>query len=136
MTNLKTILETIGADIEDALPAVLSALGVDNFDEYVNRPPRDTQRVTCSIIYDPDLPFDVYNSTAPVLFYLQLYRKDYEDALLYASAVLDFVKNFDTQKIGFSITDGITIDIIPIERERSTLVYITATFMEPLDSCD
>ena len=136
MINLKEIINTIGAAIEDQLPAILSPLGLADFEEYVYGPPRDDKKNTCAVMYDPQLSIDVLEARLPILFYLQMYQVTYEDALLYTSAVQSFVENYDVHEIGMSIIDGVTIDIIPIERERSTLCYVSVTFLNPKDSCD
>jgi hypothetical protein len=136
MNNFLNIIQTLATALEDNLPPLLIAAGVANFDEYIIGPPRESQTSTLAVMFDPDIPFDAYMSKAPVLFYMQLYRKNYEESLKYTSAVFEFVKNFQEANIDFSYTDEITIDIIPIDRESSTLVYITAIYVNPLDSCD
>ncbi|HQO00686.1 MAG TPA: hypothetical protein PLI62_00345 [Spirochaetota bacterium] len=136
MINLKEIINTIGAAIEDQLPAILSPLGLADFKEYVYGPPRDDKKSTCAVMYDPLLSIDVVEARIPILFYLQLYEIDYETALLYCSAIQNFISGYDAHKIGMLYVDALNIDIIPIERERSTLCYVSVTFVNPKDSCD
>jgi len=136
MINLKNILDTIGADAEDAMPAIVATLGISNFPEYCFGPPRDDKKSTCAVMYDPLLSIDVVEARIPILFYLQLYEIDYETALLYCSAIQNFISGYDAHKIGMLYVDALNIDIIPIERERSTLCYVSVTFVNPKDSCD
>lgn len=136
MINLKNIINTIGADIEDAMPALALSLGIPDFTEYCFGPPRDDKKSTCAVMYDPLLSIDVVEARLPILFYLQLYEVDYETALLYCSAIQSFIAGYDANRIGMVYVDGLNIDIIPIERERSTLCYVSVTFVNPKDSCD
>jgi hypothetical protein len=136
MLSLKTILETIMTDLSDTMPTLLIALGLTDYAEYILGMPRDDLKSTMSVMFDPDIPLDNTMSRLPILFFAQLVSIDYEIALQYADEIIKFIKAFDSQKIKCTLLDSTNMNIIPLERERTTLIYITANFTEPLDSCD
>lgn len=136
MLSLATILNTVMTDLSDTMPTLLAALGLTDYTEYVIGMPRDDLKTTMALMYDPDIPFDNTMSRLPILFFAQLVSIDYETALQYADEIIKFINAFDSYKIRCTILDNINMNIIPLERERTTLIYITANFTEPLDSCD
>lgn len=136
MKKLDNILEIVRQDLEDNIPALLSAQGLTNFPEYQIGQPRDESITTCSVMYAPELPITITDERLPILVYLQLCRIDYLSSLKYTDVVKRYLKNYDLQRIGVSILNDISIDIIPIDRNMNTDIYIIATYSEPLDSCD
>jgi len=136
MLSLKTILETVMTDLSDTMPTLLTALGLDDYFDYLLGMPRDETKSALCVMYDPDIPFDNTMSRLPILFFAQLVQIDYETALQYADEIIKFINAFDSHKIRCEILDNINMNIIPLERERTTLIYITANYTEPLDSCD
>ena len=136
MKSLSEILEIIKADVEANIPDVLNAEGLSDFEKYIIGPTRDSELLTCGIMFDPAMSIDITSRTYPVLYFLQLVQTEYSDALLYADIFNDYILNFDSYKLRATLLDGVQVDIIPMERERVTLIYITATFSEPEDSCD
>jgi hypothetical protein len=137
MKTLYEILNIIATDISTWMPGQLASAGLDDYQVYLIGQPRDAEQTTLSISYDPDIPIDIGNYKFPILFYAQLYKIEYEDALAYTELIKKFVKNYDSgNKIGATLLDGISVNIIPLERESSTLIFLTATYSEPLDSCD
>lgn len=136
MKTLNEILTIIKSDVELVIPPVLAAEGLTNFSKYIIGPARDSAITTCGILFDPMIPIDITNRVYPILYFLQLVQTEYIDALLYADIFNDYILNFDANKIKTTVLQGIQTDIIPMERERATLIYVTATFNEPTDSCD
>lgn len=136
MIQFKTIIDIIGADCEDQLPAILSGLGLSDFQEYVSGPPRDEKKVSLAYMFDPDVTIDPELNSVPVLFYAQLPGINYDDTLLYLSAITEFVENYDPNSFGFPVIFSISIDIIPPDRLGSALLYVSVVYNNPQDSCD
>lgn len=136
MQSLKEILEIIATDAEDYISARLATYPINDFDEYVIGPSRKESNKSLCIMIDPEVSTNVTEERLPVLFYLQMFKTNYTDALLYADVVLEYIKAFDTNIIDMSYIDNISLDIMPIDNNSHTLIYISAIFYNPLDSCD
>jgi hypothetical protein len=136
MKKLLDILEIIQTDLSVAMPVLLAAEGLTDYADYVLGMPRDESKTTCAIMYAPEITIDVTQRRLPICFYLQLCRIDYETSLKYVELLKNFANNYDSQKIGAVLVDNISIDILPLDREMNTDVYLLATYTEPLDSCD
>jgi hypothetical protein len=137
MLSLKTILETIMTGLSTTMPGLLAAKGLTDYTEYIMGMVRDDKKSTITVMYDPDIPLDIKENRIPILYYANLYEIDYKTALLYVDLLLSFIQKYDSgKKIKLTLMTELSLDIIPIERERSTLIYITAIYTEPLDSCD
>jgi len=136
MKKLLDILEIIMIDLSTAMPVLLAAEGLTDYADYVMGMPRDETKTTCSIMFAPEITIDVSQRILPICFYLQLCRIDYETSLKYVELLKNFAKDYDSQKIGAVLVDNVSIDILPLDREMNTDVYILATYSEPLDSCD
>ena len=136
MKSLKEILEIISIDAEDYISAQLATIPLDDFDEYVIGPSRKENNKSLCILIDPEVSVNVTEQRIAVLFYMQMFKTNYTDALLYSDTVLKYIKAFDTNLIGMSYIDNISLDIMPIDNNSHTLIYISAIFYNPLDSCD
>ena len=136
MKSLKEILEIIATDAEDYISAQLAMTPLDDFDEYVIGPSRKENNKSLCILIDPEVSVNVTEQRIAVLFYMQMFKTNYTDALLYSDILLDYIKAFDTNLIDMSYIDNISLDIIPIDNNSHTLIYISAIFYNPLDSCD
>jgi len=136
MKKLLDILEIIMTDLSNTMPGLLVAAGLADYTSYVMGMPRDESKTTCAIMFAPEIVIDVSQRRLPICFYLQLCRIDYETSLKYIELLKNFAINYDSQKIGAVLVDNISIDILPLDREMNTDVYLLATYSEPLDSCD
>ena len=136
MKSLKEILEIISIDAEDYISAQLATIPLDDFDEYVIGPSRKENNKSLCIMIDPEVSVNVTEQRIAVLFYMQMFKTNYTDALLYSDTVLKYIKAFDTNLIDMSYIDNISLDIMPIDNNSHTLIYISAIFYNPLDSCD
>ena len=136
MKSLKEILEIIVTDAEDYISAQLETTPLDDFDEYVIGPSRKENNKSLCIMIDPEANVNVTEQRIAVLFYMQMFKTNYTDALLYSDIVLNYIKAFDTNTINMSYIDNISLDIMPIDNNSHTLIYISAIFYNPLDSCD
>lgn len=136
MKSLKEILEIISIDAEDYISAQLATIPLDDFDEYVIGPSRKENNKSLCILIDPEVSVNVTEQRIAVLFYMQMFKTNYTDALLYSDTVLKYIKAFDTNLIDMSYIDNISLDIMPIDNNSHTLIYISAIFYNPLDSCD
>lgn len=135
MINLDEILEKLQSDLEGAIPALLTAAGLADFSEYVIGPSRK-ERESSLLIYVDALTQNGMQNRLALLFQLQLYAVKLIDASKYAQVVKDYLLEYDWSGIGMTYCDELNIDVWPIERDRTTFVYIDAAIVEPLDSCD
>jgi hypothetical protein len=136
MKKLIDILEIIMTDLSNTMPGLLAAEGLTDYTSYVLGMPRDETKTTCSIMYAPEIIIDISQRRLPICFYLQLCRIDYATSLKYIELLKNFAQDYDSQKVGAVLVDNISIDILPLDREMNTDVYVLATYTEPLDSCD
>lgn len=136
MKQLREIIETLAADAERVIPSALAALGIEDFDEYVMGPSRQEKNKSLCVMIDPDASVSILENRLSVLFYLQLYRARYEDALSYVGCVLGYIRALDSAIIGMSYIENITADIFPMADNSHTLCYVSVSFAEALDDCD
>ena len=135
MNTINEILTAFKTALENNIPALLTAESLDNFDVYTIGQSRD-EKETALCIYKSENAHDNNQNTLTMLFQLQVYRKDYEDAEKYGQVVFDYLKLYDPEEIGMNYIDSIEADSWPIHNNATTLIYIEIKYIEILDSCD
>lgn len=135
MNDLKDILEKLQLDFENDIPALLVAEGVDDFQEYVIGPSRDSEKRALCILVEETNEDDARN-ILEILLHLQLPSIDYLVSTQYEKVVVDYMKSYNLNDLGMNIIDNINVEFWPIENDAVTFVLITILMREELDSCD
>ena len=135
MKTISEILEKFQVDMEAALPALLIAAGVTDFDEYVIGPSRDPENKTMCVYVDA-FSKDAERNTLSMIFQAQLYQVDFTSSSKYAQVISDYLLSYHPDEIEMNILDGVSVEIWPIEADSTTYIYFDVAYTEHLDSCD
>jgi hypothetical protein len=129
------ILTQLKNDLENSLPVLLTAKSLIDFDEYEIGAGKNPDKVGLYVYLD-DGNEDISRKNLSVIFQLQLTGHETLSASKYLSVVWNYLRKYNPFNIGYLILDNINFDFWPIEENSSTIVYVTCTWDEELDSCD
>ena len=127
--------EAIKDKLEADLPALLSAAGLDDFDEYNNKSPlRSDDNEIC--VYINGGQNDVVSNNFAVIVQIQLSGKDLIDE--YHSIVKDYMlENITADIVDMVERVNFIYDIWPYDvHSNNTFAYYEITFEDKLDDCD
>lgn len=116
------------------LPALLTAAGLDDFSEYLNKSPLKSDDKELCVYIDMD-----GNSTDRlefgVLIQAQLYGEDQVQE--YHSVIMPFLENnLSGDVVGFTERTNISSDVWPMEPGGATaFIYYTVQFSKDIDDC-
>lgn len=117
------------------IPGLLAGIGLDDFDEYLNKSPlRSDDKEICVYI---DLETnDVDLTRFAVLIQAQIYKKDQVQE--YHSVIMPFLEdNLDGNVVEMEQRQSIDADIYPLDISSSTsFVFYSVVFETNLDDCD
>lgn len=135
MKSIYTILTTLKADAELALPGIFYAHGIANMEVYEIGQSRDDRKKSFHV-YQDKLADSVDRVSFTFAYQLQLPGVNVLDAAKYADAVMEWIKAYNFQRVGFPLVDMIDIDTWPNTRDRTTVIFFDITISDPIDSCD
>lgn len=117
------------------LPALLTAEGLDDFDEYLDSQPSDAEKMQIGIYISEEMDTED-DHILSVLIQVQLYRKaDWTQA--YHSVLMAAIREHVTAHlVGFISRDQVTGDLWPVDQTSTSFNYYEVRFTEPLDDCD
>lgn len=126
VTAIKNLLET-------NLPGVLSAAGLDDFEDYLAKQPNDSnKRQSGTYIFQDDDTTDT-ERTGFVLHF-QLPRKF--DALEYHDAIYPYLQeSLVPSVVDLDIREGIETDILYADNSGTSIIGYFVIFTEDLDDC-
>lgn len=135
MKDFDEILNQLKSDLEANIPALLTAESLDDFAEYKVGESKNPEEIGLFVYMESGrLAVDRDRFTAIVQ--LQLYKTEEIDSAKYASVVANYLADYDSYRIGFTVLDEIEVDNWPIDKNQTTFVYITCTWYEEKDDCD
>lgn len=135
MKSIGTILSTLLADISAALPSLITAAGLENFDTYAIGQSRNPKEKGL-FIYKSDYRTSVDNESLTMIIQAQLSGIDEETSADYEDVLLDYFRTYNPQRIGATGLDSIDSDTWPIERSQGTFIFMYLSFSQDKDGCD
>jgi hypothetical protein len=135
MRDFDEILNQLKSDLEADIPALLAAESLDDFAEYKIGGSKNPDE-TGLFIYLENGRLSVNLDRLTIIVQLQLHKVEEIDSAKYASAVSNYLLDYDSGRIGFTSLDEIEVDSWPIEKNQTTFVYIVYTWFDEKDSCD
>lgn len=136
MKTVSEILDQIIADVEIALPPLLSAEGLNNFDVYKVGQSRK-ENVKILSLYKAVYKKDDTEAKLILLFALQLYKTDHKESEKYSDVLFDWLDAvYDPSEIDYNLIDSLMSETIPVDNDQTTMVLITIEYSAKLDSCD
>ena len=135
MKSISTILSTLLTDISTALPALLTAAGLDNFDKYAIGQSRNPKEKGL-FLYKDTYRTDETSENLIIIFQAQLLGINEEDAADYEDVFLAYFKSYSPQRIGATSLDSIESDTWPIQQSQGAFIFMYLTFSEEKDGCD
>lgn len=135
MKKIHDILTQFQTDLAADIPALLTAAGLVQLDNYVIGESRNArEKALC--IYKDSLQMDDTQNSISIIFQAQLYGIDFETAAKYEDVFLNYFINYKPSEIGMNILMGLNSDTWPMENSSGALIFFTIQFTEELDSCD
>jgi hypothetical protein len=135
MRDFDEILNQLKSDLEADIPALLAAESLDDFAEYKIGGSKNPDE-TGLFVYLENGRLSVDLDRLTVIVQLQLHKVEEIDSAKYASAVSNYLLDYDSGRIGFASLDEIEVDSWPIEKNQTAFVYIVCTWFDEKDSCD
>ena len=129
-----TAKTTIIDKLQDVLPDLFIAAGLDDFEEYIDEQPGPTEKRVLGIYIAEENDTTEFH-TLILILQAQLYKKlDWKQE--YHSVMMAAIRtNITASLIGFIVRERITADLYPVERSGSSFNFYEIEFSEPLDDC-
>ena len=126
-----TIMNTLAS----VLPTLLSTAGLDNFEDYLDEQPDETEKRILGI-YTISETDTTDNHTLVLLLQAQLYgQADWKQE--YHSVIFQAIRdNITAELIGFTVREKIDADLYPVDRNSTSYGFYEIEFSEELDDCD
>ena len=117
------------------LPALLTAAGLDNFDDYLDEQPDETEKTQIGI-YIADETDTTETHTLQIIIQAQLYKKgDWKQA--YHDVLMPAIRQHITAALVEYVTrENIIADLWPVDKNSSSFGFYIIDFSEPLDDED
>lgn len=135
MDNIKDILDQVKTDLEDDIPALLSAASLPAFDRFVVGQSRNPQEMALCV-YKDEFRGDPGESRLSLMIQAQLAGVSYEQGIEIEDVLLEYLLEYDPAELGMTVLESVSSDTWPMERTQGVFIFITMVFTEPLDSCD
>jgi hypothetical protein len=135
MKPIADILTILQADLSAALPALITAAGLTDFEVYKIGGSRNAKQIGLFIYHD-DLNITYDQETVTIIVQLQLYNIDGLPSAQYTDIVSEYLRDYEPGRIECDLLQGMSIDTWPLDQNSTTFVYLTCTWTSELDSCD
>lgn len=135
MTAANTQLDRIKTALQSALPSVLTAAGLDDFDAYVIDSPQELEKNTLAVYLMEEVDDrDFYYFRCMVQCQLPRVRNVTD----YHSSILPVIRATITPALlGLDYRSSIAADVWPLNKNVATsYIYYEIEFTEELDDCD
>ncbi len=135
MKTFDDILFQLQSDASKDLPILLQNNNLQNFDEYAIGSSKDPKQKSL-LIYFAGANFDSLVNEVIIILHLQLFQCEEFVTAKYMQIIVNYMKQYEPERLGMNIIDKIEVEIYPIEKNSATFVLVICTFQEFLDSCD
>ena len=135
MKTFDDILFQLQSDVSKDLPILLQNNNLQNFDEYAIGSSKDPKQKSL-LIYFAGANFDSLVNEVIIILHLQLFQCEEFVTAKYMQIIVNYMKQYEPERLGMNIIDKIEVEIYPIEKNSATFVLVICTFNEFLDSCD
>ncbi len=135
MKTFDDILFQLQSDVSKDLPILLQNNNLQNFDEYAIGSSKDPKQKSL-LIYFAGANFDSLVNEVIIILHLQLFQCEEFVTAKYMQIIVNYMKQYEPERLGMNIIDKIEVEIYPIEKNSATFVLVICTFQEFLDSCD
>lgn len=116
------------------LPDLLSAASLDDFDDYLDEQPSNTEKAQIGLYVDEETDTTVLH-TLSIIIQIQLYKRpDWKQK--YHGILMGAIREHITADlIDFITRESIEADLYPVIENTSSFNFYIITFSEPLDDC-
>lgn len=135
MKAIDAILTKLETDLLADIPALVSAKGLQAFDDITIGSSKNPQKVSLHIYTDNGSKNKEVN-TYTAIIQLQLYKITELAAAKYTDVVVDYMEDYAPSRLGMTNLEELNFDSWPIEGNQTTFVYIECTWIDYRDSCD
>ena len=133
--DANTVKSTIKTKLSTVLPGLLTAAGLNDFQDYLDTPPTDGDRRQLGIyVADEEDTIDLLRLA--ILIQAQLPGEP-DGEQKYHSVIMKAIREHVTPElVGFHTRQRIFADCYPLDRTNSTLNFYEIDFQSELDDCD
>lgn len=135
MTPAIDQVEKIVIKLSQVLPPLLSAAGLDDFEDYSIYPPDDADKKILAVYVDAERDFTVEYE---IRFVIQAQLARERRTTEYHSVIFDAIrKNITSTLMGLEKRDNVEADIWPLDRGNGTsFCFYELSFTQDMDDCD
>lgn len=136
MSYSTSVVKTkIKEKLAEVLPALLTAAGLDDFDDYLDDQPSKPDAVQLGVYVDTEI--DIVDShSLTIIIQAQLYRKGFKQDAYHAVLMPALRKYITAYLVDYTTRESITADLWPVDKNASSFSFYVIEFSEDLDDCD